>query len=133
MGIRRDRIEHVVATPGPDQQVGRDVEPVDVRVDLKGGPGGGGAVEDRFEVELDARTLADATPGEVADDVDRRVGHGGEDALGLLRCGEIEVRMDAGDTPVEVGQERRVVVNGPVGIDVELCPVQDGQPGVLGA
>ena len=112
---------------GAAQALGRDVEPGQRAVDLEGGVGLLGGGEDGVQVEIDGGAAADHAGREVADHAHGRVLHGGDDAAGLGGPVELEVVVHRGQAPVEAAAELEVVVQLPVGADVQLDPVQEGE------
>ena len=97
-----------------------EVAAVGVAVDLEHRAGAGGGLGDRLDVDPVGLAAADQAAGEVADAVDVRVLDRGEDALGHLLFGDREGGVDAGDDPVERGDEVVGVVERAVEADVDL-------------
>ena len=123
MGVRVDHDRDARARSGARVGVGQ-VAPVGVGIDLEHRAGARGGGEDRVEVDgvrlaaLDqpARGVPDGVDGGVLDRGDHALGHG------LLVHGK--GRVHARDHPVELAQQRVVVVERAVRQDVDLAAGQ---------
>src|SRR5215207_11424593 len=97
-----------------------EVAAVGVAVDLDHRAGPRRRLGDLLDVDAVGLAAADQAPGEVADAVDVRVFDRGDDAVRHLLFGDVEGGVDAGDDPVEGGDEVVGIVEGAVEADVDL-------------
>ena len=117
VGVHR---ESDAVPSGPQHVLVLEVETIGVGVDLEGGAGARGRLEDRVQVQFDRRPRADAPAGQVPDDIHARVLDRPDHAAGLFLPRKRKVRVDRSDRDVEPGQELVLPIDVAVGIDVQL-------------
>src|SRR5262249_49491077 len=122
MRVTVDR-ETDAETPGAQDVLVAQIEPVGMRVDLQGGAGAGGGAEHLVEVDVDGATATDLARGQVPDDVAPGVLARADDPPGHLVAGLPEVRVYGSDADVEAAQNLHRPVDLTVGVDVQLGAV----------
>ena len=105
--------------------VSRQVEPVRLGVDLEERSRLDRRLEDALEVELVRRAPVDLPAGRMADAVDVRVLHRGDQAVGEALAGPVEAGVDRGHDPVALGERLVGEVEAAVGADVDLDAGKD--------
>ena len=97
-------------------------------VHLEGGPRPRGRVVDRLPVEVEVVARLDHPAGRVGDDVDVRAVDRVQGPPRQVRPRLAPGDVDGGDDDVEPGEEVVVVVEDPVGPNLELAAVEQAEP-----
>src|SRR5690606_38712478 len=110
---------------GPPYVHVRQVQALRGSIDLDDGPGAGGGLEDRLDVDLVGVAAAQPPARRVGQDVDPRVLEGGQDAAGHRRPVQVELAVDRGHDDVKLRQDVVGQIQAAVAADVDLDAGQE--------
>src|SRR4029079_17531956 len=105
----------------------REVKPRWRAVHLERRPGPGSFAVDQVPVEIEVVALTDLAPGWMSDDVDMRTADRVERPLRQLRARLAAPDMDGRHDQVEPRQQIILVVELPVGTDLQLAAVEEAK------